>query len=95
MVSGGTLLMVHGSHFMQSCNAYCQFGGGLSSLARWLSSNLMECYSPASTNEGYVQLQLSINDQDVSHEHVLLEYQHMAHVQHILPNKGGWRVAAC
>ena len=52
MVSGGTLLMVHGSDFMQSSNAHCKFGGGLSSLARWLSSNLMECYSPASTHEG-------------------------------------------
>ena len=36
-----------------------------------------------------MQLQLSINDQDYSHENVLFEYQHMAHVQHILPNKGG------
>ena len=83
-------------------SVYCKFGG-MPSVARWVSSMKLECYSPAASagyvsagssmasssgGHGYVSLEVSMNDQNYSDDNTLFEYQVGAHVEHIIPNKG-------
>ena len=58
MMSGGTLVTVQGSGFVEGVDVYCKFGG-MPSLARWVSSTKLECYSPAAS-AGYVSARSSI-----------------------------------
>ena len=102
MMSGGTLVTVHGMGFVEGVDVYCKFGG-MPSVARWVSSMKLECYSPAASagyvsarspmassggGHGYVSLEVSMNDQNYSDDNTLFEYQVGAHVEHIIPNKG-------
>ena len=99
MMSGGTLVTVQGSGFVEGVDVYCKFGG-MPSLARWVSSTKLECYSPAasagyvsagssvsssaiSSAGGYVSLEVSMNDQNYSDDNTLFEYQVGAHVEHL------------
>ena len=59
MMTGGTLVVVHGSKFVEGVDTYCRFGG-MPSLARFVSSTKLECYSPAAS-AGYVCRGVHIN----------------------------------
>ena len=89
LMSGGTLVAVHGSNLMSvGATVYCKFGG-VSSLARVSSGEMLHCSSPVGGVAGYVGVELSLNEQQYSVGQVLFEYQLDAHVEHVSPAKGG------
>jgi len=62
-IAGGTLVSVKGSNMVKSA-IQCQFGRGPSLVvkARWVSSSLAECTSPARLGEGLVSVEVSFSD---------------------------------
>ena len=62
-VAGGTRVSVKGSNLIKTA-IQCRFGPGLSSgvQARWVSSSLAECTSPAQQDNGLVTVEVSFND---------------------------------
>jgi hypothetical protein len=86
---GGTTVLVHGEHFVQTVSGYCKFGG-LVVAARWLSSSLLQCVSPTPLSTTAVAVEVTMNDQDYTSDGVLFTYQPNAHVHTITPSKGAY-----
>ena len=88
-VSGGTMVSVHGSGFVQGPGLVCRFGAmDVPVPAKWLSDELIECRSRARNSAGNVTLEVSINNQDFSSSGVLFEYLSTPHVGVVRPGHG-------
>ena len=88
-VSGGTVVSVHGSGFVQGPGLVCRFGAmDVPVPAKWLSDELIECRSRARNSAGNVTLEVSINNQDFSSSGVLFEYLSTPHVGVVRPGHG-------
>ena len=62
-IAGGTRVIVYGRDFPDTLDMKCIFKGN-SVDAKWISSSKLECISPASSEEGSVDLELSTNGAD-------------------------------
>lgn len=62
-VSGNTLVVVHGSNFVDSDSLQCRFGAE-EFIGRWLSPSTVECLSPSTFHEQVMNVGLSMNGAD-------------------------------
>jgi hypothetical protein len=92
VISGGTVLEVHGTDFLDVSTAYCKFAlesGDAVVLARWMMSTRLECITPvASSAQDNVLVEVTMNDQNYSDDGFVFEYQVAAHVRYVHPSKG-------
>lgn len=78
-VWGGTLVQVAGSEFLFVPQLTCGFGTDPSqrTVATFMTSTRLRCYSPASIAVGTVALEISNNNQDFTSNGVQFEFQGM------------------
>ena len=86
--SGGTLITLYGTGFIDTASTRCRFAENLFVPARLLAPGQLECSSPVPVSSGYVSLEVSTNAQDVSSSGVHFEYLQPVAVRAVEPSQG-------
>eukprot|EP00698_Gefionella_okellyi_P014440 TRINITY_DN4005_c1_g1_i2.p1 TRINITY_DN4005_c1_g1~~TRINITY_DN4005_c1_g1_i2.p1 ORF type:complete len:2826 (+),score=696.32 TRINITY_DN4005_c1_g1_i2:356-8479(+) len=86
-ISGGTLVAVNGSNFINSVALACKFGVALPTAATWLSATLVRCASPASF-AGFEAVEVSNNFQDFTSNNINFNFVPVATVSTLNPANG-------
>eukprot|EP00163_Fabomonas_tropica_P008375 TRINITY_DN17_c0_g4_i1.p1 TRINITY_DN17_c0_g4~~TRINITY_DN17_c0_g4_i1.p1 ORF type:complete len:4695 (+),score=879.62 TRINITY_DN17_c0_g4_i1:301-14385(+) len=87
--AGDTLVTVYGSDFVHSSRLRCRFGTKTPVVAEWITATQLECRSPPGlVSEGFLPVEVSINDLDYTSAAVSYFYHSTLAVTSLLPNSG-------
>ena len=89
--AGKSVISVHGYNFVDSSTLKCQFSNATESfvvLARWRTSEWIDCLSPSVSTQGTVHLNITNNGHEYSSEEIVFTYIEGAIVTNVNPSTG-------